>query len=381
MYDAADYGAMIADTGRTSAYARALEIRITPASVVLDIGTGAGILALLACRAGAARVYAIEPDDVIQVAREAAAANGFADRIHFVQAMTLDIDLPERVDGIVADLHGPLPLFGKSLVSILDARARFLKPGGWIVPARETIWAAPVSSAPAHERTVGAWTTAYGFDLTAGRVRAANQWRKHWLIADDLMVAPERWAVLDYSGLGGPNLSGQMTWTIERAAIGHGIGVWFDTETAPGIGFSNSPASGERHVYGQGFFTWPEPIALSAGDEVRVRLRADFVGEDYVWGWDTSVMDGASRRAKTTHRQSTWLAAPLSTERLRKRADTFVPDLTDHARIDRRILELMDHQLPLSEIATQILAAFPSSFTSWDDALARAGMLSERYSR
>ncbi len=53
MYSLADYGDMIADEGRTSVYARALEARITPLSVVLDIGTGPGILALLACRAGA----------------------------------------------------------------------------------------------------------------------------------------------------------------------------------------------------------------------------------------------------------------------------------------------------------------------------------------
>src|SRR4051812_42496829 len=174
MYGLPDYGDMIADTGRTSAYARALEARITPSSVVLDIGTGPGILALLACRAGARRVYAAEPDDVIHVARETATANGCADRIEFMQAMTTDIDLPERVDGIVADLHGSTPLFGRSLISILDARARLLKPDGWIIPSRETLWAAPVSSAASHERAIGSWTTEYGFDLTSARICAAN---------------------------------------------------------------------------------------------------------------------------------------------------------------------------------------------------------------
>ena len=103
-------------------------------------------MALLACRAGAAKVYAVEPGDVIQIAREVAAANGFADRICFIQAMTTDIDLPEPVDGIVSEIHGTLPLFQKSLVSILDARHRFLKPGGWTIPARETIWAALAAS-------------------------------------------------------------------------------------------------------------------------------------------------------------------------------------------------------------------------------------------
>ncbi len=217
---------------------------------------------------------------MIQVAREVAAANGFADRIQFVQAMTTNIDLPERVDGIVADIHGVLPLLGKSVVSILDARERFLKPGGWIVPSRETIWAAPVSSASAHARTIAAWTTGYGFDLAAARVLSANEWTKQRLVGDDLLDEPRACAVLDYSSLDGPSVSGKMTWTIGRAAPGHGVGVWFDSETAPGIGLSNSPALGDRHVFGQGFFAWPEPIVLSAGDVVRVRLRADLAGEE-----------------------------------------------------------------------------------------------------
>src|SRR5690349_9590517 len=105
---------MIADTTRVRAYARALDAKITSESVVLDIGTGPGFLALLACRAGAARVYAVEPEDVIQVAREVASANGLADRIRFIQARMTDVNLPEPVDGIVADLRGPLPLFGSS---------------------------------------------------------------------------------------------------------------------------------------------------------------------------------------------------------------------------------------------------------------------------
>lgn len=372
---------MMADHGRVSAYARALEARVTPSSIVLDIGTGPGILALLACRAGASRVYAVEADDVIQLAREAAHANGFADRTTFLRGMSTDVNLPERVDGIVTALQGVLPLFGKSLVSILDARRRLLKPGGWILPERESIWATLVSSAADYERLIDTWTTEYRFDLSAARASAVNQWRRTRLDECDVLVAPRCWAVLDYGNLESPNVRGEMTWTIERAAVGHGIGVWFDAETAPGIGWSNSPLTHERHVFRQAFFPWPAPIELSPGDEVHVRLRADFMGEDYAWGWETSVTAGASAGAKVAYRQSSWLAAPVTTERLRKRADTFVPDLSDDARIDRRILELMERRLPLREIATEIHAAFPDLLENWDAALTRAGMLSERYSK
>jgi SAM-dependent methyltransferase len=130
MYSIADYGAMIADEVRMDAFVRALRQAVKPGAVVIDIGTGTGIFALLACRFGARRVYAIEPSDAIQVAREIAAANGCADRIEFIQAMSTQVTLSERADVIISDLGGVLPWFQQHIPSIslawrrLDPAAR-----------------------------------------------------------------------------------------------------------------------------------------------------------------------------------------------------------------------------------------------------------------
>ncbi len=264
MYDLIAYGDMIADKGRTSAYARALESLVVPESVVLDIGTGAGILALLACRAGAARVYAVEAGGVIAVAREAAAANGFADRIRFIQAESTAVDLPERVDGIVSDIHGVLPLFQSSVVSILDARERLLKPGGWIVPERETLWAALFTSVPTHQQVVEAWNTEYGFDLSGARWRAANQSRRHRFAASDLISAPQRWATLDYRTMAGPNVDGEISWVVERPAIGHGIASWFDCEMQPGSASPTRRLRASSTCTRRRFSPGPRPFHSSA---------------------------------------------------------------------------------------------------------------------
>ena len=102
---------MIADHLRMAAYADALRRSVTPESMVIDIGTGTGVMAILACQLGARRVCAIEPDDVIQLARKVAADNGFADRIEFIQALSTDVKLPELADVIVSDVRGVLPFF------------------------------------------------------------------------------------------------------------------------------------------------------------------------------------------------------------------------------------------------------------------------------
>jgi hypothetical protein len=148
---------------------------------------------------------------------------------------------------------------------------------------------------------------------------------------------------------------------------------------APGIGFSNSRFSGEEHVYRQAFFPWLKPTASIPGDEVQVRLRADFIQKDYVWTWNTTVTD-ASGRAKGSFHQSTFFAAPFSPGALRKRAHTFAPTPNSSLVIDRRIIDLMGQQLTLDTIAQRLLTEFPGHFKTWAAALSRVGDLSERYS-
>src|SRR5580693_7974286 len=159
MYRLYDYGDMIADHGRTQAYADSLKRLVTPASVVVDIGTGTGVLALVSGHLGARKVYAIEPSDTIQLGRSVAAENGLDGRIEFIQNFSTQVQLPEKADIIVSDIHGVLPAHQRSLLSIMDARDRFLGSPGHLIPRRETLWAAIVDAAPLHQKILGVWDT------------------------------------------------------------------------------------------------------------------------------------------------------------------------------------------------------------------------------
>ena len=86
MYSVLDYGLMASDGVRMSAYARAIERAVKPGSVVLDLGSGTGTCALLAARAGARHVYAIDFNPAIWVARDLAKENGFAAHAAVVQS-------------------------------------------------------------------------------------------------------------------------------------------------------------------------------------------------------------------------------------------------------------------------------------------------------
>jgi len=383
VYTTSGYGKMIADRVRTGAYDAALRSAVRPGAVVLDIGTGAGILAALACRHGARRVYAIEPDDVVEVARKVAAANGMADRIEFIQDYSTRVTLPEQADVIVSDLLGVLPLYQHHLPSIIDARRRLLAPGGTLIPRKETLWLSVADVPEGYQRHYEeAWDGAnYGLDLSAGREIVVNTWRKDRVSPEQLLLPPRCWATLDYATIESANVSAEVTWTAERAGTAHGVVAWFDAVLGEGIAWSNAPGNPEL-IYGHAFFPLLRPVALAAGDSVSIKLSANLVGAEYVWRWETRLLgQGDPGRVKADFRQTTFRGVPLSPAHLRRQASGYAPELDAEGEVDRFILSLMDGTCPLTEIARRLTERYPDRFDTPDGFLERVRELSLRYGR
>lgn len=380
-YGVGDYGDMVAPGPRIEAYAQALKEHVRPGSVVVDIGAGTGVFALLACRLGASRVHAIEPHDAIQVAREAAAANGFSDRIVFHKALSTEVVLPERADVVVSDLRGVLPLFERHIPTIVDARERLLAPGGALLPLRDTIHIAPVESPEVYRSFEEPWLrNSLGLDLRAGREQAVNRWDKLRGRPHALLAEPEVWAELDYASIVDPDVEGFLSWTSSRAGTLHGFLVWFDCRMPGSAGFSNAPHR-PTLIYGQSFLPVETPVELGAGDAISLELSAKLVADEYVWRWRTQVGDGpAGAPAKADMRQSTLLATALSPEGLLRREASYVPRLTPKGAADAFLLSSMDGATTLESIARAAAQRFPALFPRWEDALARAGELAERHS-
>src|SRR5688500_9032577 len=95
---------MIYDEHRVNAYNDAISRAVKKGDVVLDVGTGTGLLSFLCLQAGAKHVYAVDRSPVIRWAQEIAEANTLADRITFFECDSIDAPIPERVDLIVSEL-------------------------------------------------------------------------------------------------------------------------------------------------------------------------------------------------------------------------------------------------------------------------------------
>jgi protein arginine N-methyltransferase 1 len=379
MYSIASYGSMVADTIRMRAYIEALEQAIKPNDVVLDLGAGTGIFSIIACQLGARKVYAIDPNDAILVAKNIAAANGCADRIEFIHDLSTKINLPEQVNVIISDLRGVLPLFGAHIPSLTDARKRFLAPDGILMPQQDRLWVTLVEAAEVYQEQYRIWTdNPYDIDMHAALDFSINTWWKKSLSAEQLLLPPAMWGIVDYSVTENPNVAGTVQWIVERAGIAHGLQLWFDTTLIEGIGFSNAPDQPEA-IYGRAFFPLRESVSLEPGDTVQVTLRADFVQEDYTWGWETKVCDSKAN-VKAHFKQSTFMSAPLSLDKLHKTSENYVPQLKSAGAINLFILRQMDGQTSLGDIAHNLMAEFPDNFPTYQVALSQVADIAKEYS-
>ena len=142
--DPVEHARMLHDSRRTNDYLAAVAEAVRPGDVVLDIGTGSGVLAVAAARAGARHVYAVEASDIAGVAERVFAANGVEDRVTLVAGWSRHIELPEPADLLVAEVIGSEPFEEEILETTLDARDRLLKPEARLIPNTLTLFARPL---------------------------------------------------------------------------------------------------------------------------------------------------------------------------------------------------------------------------------------------
>lgn len=165
---------MLNDTARTSVFQEAIRRTVTSDDVVLDIGTGTGILAATAALAGARHVYAIERTAMARVARKVMAANGVAGRTTVIEASSLDVNLPEKATVLVGEIVGDDPLQEGLRTTFADAVRRHLAPDARLLPERIRIVGQPLTvpddvlgRVQARREHVERWRRAYGLDLSA----------------------------------------------------------------------------------------------------------------------------------------------------------------------------------------------------------------------
>lgn len=379
MYSLDQFASMFSDKLRMEAYTAAIARAVRPGDAVVDLGCGPGIFALLACKAGARRVYAIDMNAVVDFGRHLATVNGCADKIHFLKGDSRQIHLPERVDVIVADVRGVVPLYLHAIDTLADARDRFLAEGGRILPSRDTLMASVVSLPEHYEHLAHAWKSVPGLELSSGLPIVLNTIYRHQVKPQNVVSQPRPWHVIDYTSAANAPAQARIELPVLRDAVAHGIAIWFETSLIHGIGYSTEPQNGDT-VYGHLFLPWLEPVALRKDDVCTVELRAHLVGNDYIWQWSTGIPATADR-PEADFQQSTFFGSLFPPSLLQKRTTDFVPVLTEVGLAERWIFQAMDGKRSLEAIATEAVRLFPHVFRRTEDAFDQAAEIAEKYSR
>ena len=145
---------MLQDRGRMDAYRNAIlqNTQCFKDKVVLDVGTGSGVLAIWAGMAGAKKVYAVEATSMAQHARRLVQQNGMQDVVTVLEGYMEKIELPEKVDVILSEWMGYFLLREAMFDSVLNARDAWLKPGGALFPSHASLRMAPLNSILYHSR-------------------------------------------------------------------------------------------------------------------------------------------------------------------------------------------------------------------------------------
>lgn len=380
MYSLLSFGDMIADSVRMEAYAAAIAKAVRPGDVVIDLGCGPGLFAVLACRAGARKVYAMDADSVVEVGRQVAKANGFADRIEFFEGDSRGIHLPERANLIVSDIRGTLPLYREAVPSMEDARLRFLLPNGLLIPQLDTLKAAVIEAEEFYTRITTPWQRVVpGLDFSPALHLTLNTTHRGKFKPEQLLTTPRSWYVVDYAAGAQSSIAGQLDFSTVKSGTAHGVCLWFEAQLLEGIGYSSGPGNGAT-IYGQVFLPWLEPVAVVAGQEISLELSADLVGSDYVWRWNAWIAAFGTNPARQFH-QSTFEGAVFSPQSLLRNARDYVPKLSPEGEAERWLLQAMDGNMALEKIAKDAAQRFPNVFRGEEDSLRRAAALAEKFCR
>ncbi|MGD1703526.1 methyltransferase domain-containing protein [Dapis sp. BLCC M229] len=301
---------MLEDMARMEAYHSAIfknKSETIADKVVLDVGTGTGVLAVWAAKAGAKRVYAVDASNAAELARRLVQVSNVSDIVTVLHSKVEEVEIPESVDAIVSEWMGSLLLKESMFDSVAYARDKWLKPGGLLLPSHATIllglyaptsdqdhshfvrakfekemaeWNETVSNLQRIDVDYSSFTDELEQDLSDYFLR--NAIRVNYLSQDNLASDPQRVLEFDCATVDPTELvefSKDFQFTVSKHTEIKGFLGWFTTDFPNGTVLDTGPGEVYNH-WGQQLYPLQESFKVAPGDRVEGTITLRRNGEE-----------------------------------------------------------------------------------------------------
>lgn len=358
---------MLSDKVRMSLYKKAISETIKKGDVVADIGTGSGILGFFSLQAGASKVYAIEQNEIIEESKKIAEVNGWSDRILFIKERSDRIELPEKVDAITSELIGYFGLEEKPDKYLIDARKRFLKPSGTLIPYSLRLFLSGIEAQSKWDQYISLWSSDfYGTDYSKVKEFAVSQRYVTDCSSSEgvkLMSQPSLLLAINFYQDEEIPLVFKGDLTIKQNGTLHGLLGYFEVELSQNVMLSSSPELPVTH-WKQTFFPIPGPLAVQEEDVVQYTIKAIPLGNNVYWEWRgniqrNDILIGSFNQSNFN----------INKEELFIRNKNSRPNLSEKAKIHHTVLGLCNGQRTIEEISKKIVTAYPDKYVTVKDAM------------
>jgi type II protein arginine methyltransferase len=273
---------MLNDARRNDAFELAIRKAVAkegPDARILDIGTGSGLLSMMAARAGARNIVTCEKVPVIaETAGRIIAANGHERQIRVVNKSSSRIvvgeDIGARADILISEILSSDLLAEDVLSTFEDAHARLLRQGATIVPRAATAVGCLVESdVLSNYAFVG---DVSGFDISPFGALAAQRLPVHGTMTSWRRLSGDVDLLrIDLSAREHPAEIRKLPVPVEEDGVAVGVVQWMNVDLADGVAFSNHPDDYSDGGWLQVLHTFPQPIAVSAGELLDLMVGHD----------------------------------------------------------------------------------------------------------
>ena len=333
----------LSDQIRLERYETAINQTVSSGCTVLDLGCGSGVLGLMAFRAGAKQVYFVDETAIIEMARHAVEQAGFSDRAQFFRTNSYELELPERVDVVICDHVGCFGIDYGVLGVLADARQRFLKPDGILMPQQINVMLAPIESEDARS-SIDRWRDgSVPEDFAWVTSLAANTKHLVELTGDELLADASTIASLQPGSDTNEFHRWDVEFTCARNGSFDGLAGWFDCGITDEVRMTNSPQADDHTIRPQVFLPLETPWPVGEGDRINATLMVRH--EDNVIAWTIEMPDTGQRATLTTFNSLLFDRESMTRMQPNRRAE-----LNDRGRARQIVASYCDGSRTVAEI-------------------------------